>query len=255
MYSSQKTMDLQELKELNLSEGQVKVYSAILELGTTGVNSIQEKTALERRAIYDILNKLIEKGYISYTIESGKRTYQCTHPKNLQEIIEKKQQALHVLHKKLPQITDLFKATKGDVRAEVYRGNDAMKALLNEALEYKATHWIGGNSGVESTSLKLWFKHWMQKRVDQKKFMYDLVDYGTHLEGLKPNDIKKHKKAYYKYCALPKELRSPMVIIIFGNKVAQVLWSKQSFAFVLESKEIKDSFMKYFKHFWREPWK
>ena len=42
-----------------------------------------------------------------------------------------------------------------------------------------------------------------------------------------------------------------MVIIIFGNKVAQVLWSKQSFAFVLESAELKESFMKYFHYFWK----
>ena len=69
-----------------------------------------------------------------------------------------------------------------------------------------------------------------------------------------PNDIAKHKKYYYKYCTLPKNLKSPMVIIIFGNKVCQILWSNQSFGFVLESKEIKDSFMKYFDYFWKDPW-
>ena len=41
-----------------------------------------------------------------------------------------------------------------------------------------------------------------------------------------------------------------MVIAVFGNKVAQILWSKQSFAFVIESDEIKDSFMRYFHYFW-----
>jgi len=40
-----------------------------------------------------------------------------------------------------------------------------------------------------------------------------------------------------------------MVILIFGNKIAQILWSEQSFAFVLESAEIKESFMKYFHYF------
>ncbi len=94
----------------------------------------------------------------------------------------------------------------------------------------------------------------MQKRIEKKHVMYDLVDYGKYLSGLKPKNIKKHKKEYYKYCQLPKELNSPMVIIIFGNKVAQVLWKKQSFAFVLESKEIKESFMKYFYYFWKEPY-
>ncbi len=247
-------MELPELKELNLTAGQVKVYQAILELGSAGIQKIQEKTALERRAIYDILNKLIEKGFVTYTQEKTNRKYQCTHPRNLKEAIEQKQKTLETLHQKLPKITDLFTYSKPEIRAEVYRGNDAMKALLNEALEHKATYWIGGNSGVETCSeeMRLWFKRWTKKRVAAGKFMYDLVDHGTHLEDFKPNDIKKHKKFLYKYCSLPKNLQSPMVMILFGNKVAQVLWSKQSFAFVLDSKELNDSFMKYFNFFWKD---
>jgi len=247
-------MELKELKELNLTNGQIKVYEAILELGNTGVQKIQEKTSLERRAIYDILNKLIEKGFITYTVEKGIRSYQCTSPDNIKDAIENKQEILNDLTKKLPEIKDIFEFSKPEIRAEVYRGNDAMKSLLNEALGYD-TYWIGGNSGVEqyTEDMRFWFKRWMKKRVENKKFMYDLVDYGTHLEDLKPKDIKKHKENYYKYHQLPKYLKSPMVIIMFGNKVCQVLWSKQSFGFVIESKDIKESFMKYFHYFWRDP--
>lgn len=249
-------MDFNELKELDLTAGQIKVYQAILEHGRSGIHDIQAKTSLERRAIYDILNKLIDKGFVTYIDEKKARRYQSTHPRNLKEAIEQKQETLKTLYNKLPQINDLFSYSKPKIRAEVYRGNDALKALLNEALESNATYWIGGNSGVETCSeeMKIWFKKWTRKRVEQKKFMYDLVDYGTHLEDFKPNDIAKHKKNFYKYCTLPKNLQSPMVLIMFGNKVAQVLWSKQSFAFVLESEEIHDSFMKYFNYFWKNPW-
>lgn len=245
-------MNLEPLKELGLSEGQINVYKSVLELGTANLNSIHEKTGIERRNIYDILNKLIEKGLIAYITQKGKRTYQCTHPNKIKEEIEKKENALAELKNTIPQITDLFNVSKPDVRAEVYRGNEAMKSLLNEALEYKETYWIGGNSGVEKTNLKIWFHHWMNKRVEKKRIMYDLVDFGTHLEGLKPEDSLKHKKNYYTRCSLPPNLSSPMVILIFGNKVAQILWSNQSFAFVIESEEIKNSFMKYFNYFWEE---
>jgi len=249
-------MELPELKELNLTPGQIKVYQAILELGTAGIHSIQEKTGLERRAIYDILNKVIEKGYITYVDEKKSRKYQCTSPRNLKEAIEEKQKTLETLHNKLPKINEIFDFSKPEIRAEVYRGNEAMKALLNEALKYDATYWIGGNSGVETCSeeMRLFFKRWTKKRVEMKKFMYDLVDAGTHLEDFKPNDIEKHKKHLYKYCTLPKNLQSPMVMIMFGNKVAQVLWSKQSFAFVLDSEELNKSFMNYFNYFWKDPW-
>ena len=164
--------------------------------------------------------------------------------------------ALNGLKEKFPQITDLFKYNRPEIRAEVYRGNDAMKALLNESLEYEATYWIGGNSGVETCSeeMRLWFKRWTKKRVEMKRFMYDLVDLGTSLEDFPPEDIAKHKAYFYKYCAMPKEFQAPMVIIIFGNKVAQILWSKQSFCIVIDSPDIRDSFMKYFNYFWKDPY-
>ncbi len=240
-------MDLKNLKELNLTNGEIKVYEAVLEIGTSGLNKIQEKTGIERRNIYDILNKLIEKGLVSYTLEKGKRTYQLTSPNKLLEEIEKKEKSLDDLKKQIPNLAEIFNTKKPDIRAEVYRGNESMKALLNESLNYKEQFWIGGNSGVEDTNLKIWFSHWMNERAGGKVWLYDLADYGTFLEGFKTS-----KKIYYERQELPKNLKSPMVILMFGNKVAQILWGKQSFAFVLESKEIKESFMKYFNYFWKK---
>ncbi len=245
-------INLQLLEELGLSQGQISVYTAVLELGISTLNSIQEKTGIERRNIYDILNKLIEKGLIAYTVEKGKKTYQCTHPNKILEEIKKKEKNLQELERTLPDIKDLFTLAKPDIRAEVYRGNEAIKSLLNETLEHSETFWMGGNSGVEKTNLKQWFHHWMERRVELKRVMHDLVSYGTHLEGLAPQAVKEHKKSLYRYCELPKNFYTPMVVLIFGNKVAQILWSKQSFAFVIESKEIKDSFMKYFNYFWKD---
>jgi len=125
-------------------------------------------------------------------------------------------------------------------------------------LEYNESFWLGGNSFEEykavSKNLEVWVSHWMTRRAEQKHVMHDLVDHGTYLKGLEPGKIEKHKKQFYKYCELPKEMKSPAVIIIFGNKVAQVIWGEQCFAFVLESKKIKESYMKIFNHFWKDPW-
>jgi|SRR3989344_8054876 len=244
-------LKLGSLKELGLTEGQISVYSAVLEKGISTLNNIHEKTGIERRNIYDILNKLIEKGMISYTIEKGKRTYQCTHPNKIKEEIHKKEASLKELESQLPDIKELFNLSKPEIDSEIYRGLESIKSLMNEFLEYD-TYWIGGNSGIESTALNIWFKHWMEKRKECKKMMYDLVSYGTSLEGLDPKNIKEHKKMYYEYQSLPKGFYTPLVIVIFGNKVAQILWNQQPFAIVIESKEVKDSFMKFFDYFWKK---
>ena len=92
----------------------------------------------------------------------------------------------------------------------------------------------------------------MKIRIEQKHLMYDLIGPGTVLNGLHLNEPNKQKKAYLRVQRLPEDLRMPMVAIIFGNKVSQVLWGHKSFAFVLESEEIKESFMKYFQYFWKK---
>lgn len=248
-------MKLDELQELGFSDGQIKVYNAILELGISTLNGIHEKTGIERRNIYDILNKLIEKGFVSYTEEKGKRTYQITTPNKLLDEVKKRQEQLKKIEEKIPDLNKIYESTKPDKSAEVYRGNESMKALLDDMLNYKESFWIGGNSGAENNTnlnFKTWFGHWMKKRVEKKHMMFDLVDYGTYLTGLKSDDGSIFKNNYYKKCHLPKNLGSPMVIAIYGNKVAQILWSQQSFAFVIESKEIRESFMKYFNYFWKE---
>lgn len=248
-------MNLDQLKELGLSKGEINVYTALLDLGNSGLNNIQEKTGIERRNIYDILNKLIEKGFISYIIEKGKKTFQITNPSKIIDEIRKKQASLELLQEKIPQINELFNVSKVDIGAEVYRGNESMKNLLTEILDYKESYWLGGNNFNQMKSITKemvrWFNHWMNKRIEQKHCMYDLIQRGTILEGLYYGHTRKQKKNYLEVRRLPKDFISPMVIIIFGNKVAQVLWSKQPFAFVMNSDEINKSFMNYFNYFWK----
>ncbi|MAG02151.1 hypothetical protein CMI42_02340 [Candidatus Pacearchaeota archaeon] len=252
-------MNIDYLTSIGLTKGEINVYSAVLELGVSSLNSIHEKTAIERRNIYDILNKLIEKGLISYTIEKGKKTFQITNPNKILSYLDDQKQdidnAKNEIKSHIPELMNLFNQSKTDIRAEVFRGDASIKALLIEILDHKESRWMGGNSfegyNAVSNNLMIWFSHWMKKRIKKKHVMHDLVSHGTWLEGLEPNKKELHKKSYYKYCQLPKELYVPMVVIIFGNKVAQVLWSKQPFAFVLESDKIQESFMKYFNHFWK----
>lgn len=248
-------MKLQSLKEIGFSEGQIAVYSAVLELSNSTLNKIHEKTGIDRRNIYDILNNLIERGLISYSVENGKKVYQCTNPRNILDEVKRRKTILKEIEEELPNIKSLFEESKPEIRAEIFRGNESIKSLLSEILKNKESFWIGGNSfenyKAVPNNLQVWFEHWMKERAEKKHRMYDLVSHGAYLKGLEPNKETKHKKLYYEYKQLPLGMYTPMVIIIFGNEVAQIIWGEQSFAFVLESKKIKESYMKYFDYFWK----
>ena len=244
-------MELTNLTELGLTDGQIRVYSAILELGNPNLNSIHEKTGIERRNIYDILNKLIEKALISYIDDNKSRKYRCTPTSKIMQEIRDKESRLKNLELELPSIAKIMESTKSEVNAQIYRGNEGFKNLFEEMLEYKESYWLGGNSFENYTAFSesffAWFENWMHRRLVKKHVMFDLVSHGTNLRGLKSTT----KQAYYHYKQLPKDMYIPIVICIFGDKVAQISWSEK-FAFVMQSKMMKDGFMKYFNYFWKK---
>ena len=56
------------LKSIGLSKNEIKIYIALLELGPCLMGKICGKTKIHRRNVYDSIEMLKEKGFISSTI-------------------------------------------------------------------------------------------------------------------------------------------------------------------------------------------
>ena len=85
-----KSMDTKILKEIGLTETEIKAYLSLLTLGATSAGRIVEETGVYRKNLYDALNKLIEKGLVSYVIEDKIRVFQAKNPENLEKYLDEK---------------------------------------------------------------------------------------------------------------------------------------------------------------------
>ena len=54
------------LEELGLTKNEIKIYLALLELGTTPAGILIKKVDMHRASVYDVIDQLINKGLISY---------------------------------------------------------------------------------------------------------------------------------------------------------------------------------------------
>ncbi|MBW2991183.1 hypothetical protein KY348_05780 [Candidatus Woesearchaeota archaeon] len=240
-------MSIEVLRKVGLSEGEIRIYNALLELGSSTTNKIHEKTGIERRNIYDILNKLIERGLVSYTTENRRRFFQTTHPKKIAGYIDEQKHDLERIkeevEKEIPVLTKKYEFKHIEIRAEVYRGLEGIKAVFEDILNYKKAHFIGGG-GYIADKLPFFWSGYNKRRIKAKSEWYNLA-----LKELRKHLITKEKIMHTKY--LPKEFSgNPTVVFIYGNKIANVLWGKEFFAFVIESKEIADSYRRYHKYLW-----
>jgi HTH-type transcriptional regulator, sugar sensing transcriptional regulator len=237
-------MELKELHTLGLTNGEIKVYSAVLTTGNSSINQIHEKTGLERRGIYDIINKLIEKGLISYTEERKKKTYQTIPINKLKTQIQEKQEELNSLKHKLPEIEKTFLSAKPKTRFEIFRGKEGIKTIFEDMLKQKNIYIIGGGFYLVKELPHFW-PQYNERRIKAKCKWHNLV-----INELK-NKIPETKLVNYKI--LPEEFSgNSIAIIIYENKVVQLSWLEEKFAILIENKQIAENYKKYHKYLWEK---
>src|SRR3989338_2860731 len=113
-------MDLKELKKLGLTEGEVKIYTALLELGETTRTKLAKKSGVSPSKIYDVTNRLLEKGIISSVKKQGIIHFSAANPQRFNDLIDKKETEIknekELLHILLPTLLIKYQKTEQEVK-------------------------------------------------------------------------------------------------------------------------------------------
>jgi len=120
------------LKSIGLTDKETKIYLSNLQLGTDLVQNIANSAKLNRTSTYDLLKSLEQKGFVSYTMKSGKKFYQATNPNNLISLL-KEREAL--VKKILPELNSLSSSTTKKPNIEVYTGKAGIKTIFEQILQ------------------------------------------------------------------------------------------------------------------------
>lgn len=84
-------MDTKILESVGFAKGEIRVYLSLLELGETTTGTIIKSSKITGSKVYEILDKLIKKGLVSYIIREKTRYFQATSPKRLLDYINRKE--------------------------------------------------------------------------------------------------------------------------------------------------------------------
>lgn len=129
---------IQELKKLNLTEKEARVYLALLELGPSTPYKIAKRSRLKRPTAYVIAEELVEKGLIVQMTGEKKRQYIARSPESYIEDVEKR---VSEAKKIVPELNALQRKQSEKPNVLYFEGVEGMK----QAYEYK----IGDFKGKE----------------------------------------------------------------------------------------------------------
>ena len=84
-------MNLEILEQIGLTKTEIKIYLALLKLGQTTTTNIVREAEIHASKVYEFLDKLIQKGLVSYVIKSNKKYFTAASPVFLKEFMREKE--------------------------------------------------------------------------------------------------------------------------------------------------------------------
>jgi len=240
-------MDTRILEELGLTANESKVYLSLMELGSSSATQIIQKTGLHRAVVYDLLERLIEKGLVGFAIKGRKKYFEATNPERLREMLLEKEEKLSEI---LPRLQELSKfRTKLEVK--IYKGTEGIKTVFEDILISKPKEWLSLGSGGETYKLLPDFlEHFHKVRIKNKILVRGLfLDNPTARK--RGENLAKMKSSDIKY--LPKSFITPTVMNIYNDRVTLYSVTEGNIPFIIlvENKELSKSFREYFEWLWK----
>lgn len=236
------------LEKIGLTEGEIQVYTALLELGLTSTGSITKKAHIASSKVYEVLDRLMQKGLASYIIKNGVKYFDATPPERLLDFLEEKKESIDeaqsTIHKIIPQIKLKRKLAKEENKTVVYYGKQGPRIVLNELLESAKKGISHEGFGTNVDPYVLYLARDLHKYIKEAK-KYKFKTRLIFAEGFaSPNTT-----AQVRY--LPKDFASPVRTMIYGNKVAIADFTKPWTTIIINKKEVADAYRKHFNFLWK----
>jgi len=239
------------LKRIGLTGGEIKVYLALLELGSSSTGRITKKSGISGSKVYEVLDRLANKGLASSTIKNGVKYFEVAQPTKILEYLEEKKESVdkekQEILKIMPQLI-LKQHSAPKAEAKVYTGWEGMKTVNEDIINTlkKGEEWLEMGLTTQPESWENYFNKKQKERAKKGIIHKSLLN--IQYKGLYAAR-KNLPHTYYKF--LPKEFEMPISTDIYSNKVAIFILLKEApTTIVIESKIVADSFKKYFYAIW-----
>ena len=233
----------EELKQLGMTDNEIEIYLTLLNKAEQSVNDIASKSGLHRQVCYDALERLLEKGFVSYVTKSNKKYFKPLAPRKIIDYLEEKKEGISAI---MPELNRLFAQEREETEVEVIKGSNVIRTVYNDIHrvlnERKGTLYAMG--------------------IDETKFLeFDEIAIRQHVLRMKKGRLRekllsKESAASFfggeqsEYRLIPDYLFNPNPTHIYGDNIAIIVWGNPMYGIIIRSKQVADANRKYFQILW-----
>jgi len=240
---------LSDLLKIGLTEGESKVYSALLELGSSTVGPLIKRSGVSHSNVYEILDRLIEKGIVTFIIKNGIKNFQGVSPINLSKYLEKKQKELDNQKKLLEEALPRIKALENlhpNQEAMLFIGIKGLLAAYKELFR-----------DAEPGDENLWtYVHGKKYEAISNKFYVHSLELPKFIKSKGIADVNYRKSEYIKDIKKKFEIKFVDFPVfshgeVFKDKFLLTSWEDPVISVLVNAKHVSENFRKYFYELWK----
>lgn len=242
--------NLYELLKIGLTEGEAKVYLALHEIGSSTVGPIVKKSGVAYSNVYSVLERLIEKGLVSYIVKEKTKYFQAAPPHNLMDYLDKREKEIEsqkkALKETLPELEKIQKHLPQQ-DAEIFLGKKGLKTAYQKLI---------ADMGPKDEDL-FFYIHEEEYAEDSDLFYFSVQDMfkkpklpnrGIVSENYRESEFMKQADFLnMRFVKFP----IPGNMDIVKDKIMFISWRKPMTSVIIYSKSLADSMRAYFESVWK----
>lgn len=241
-------MQSELLTKIGLTSSEAKVYLALLKIGNSTVGPIVKESKIAYSNIYEVLERLIKKGLVSFITQQKTKHFSATQPNRLKEYLQTKEKEIQEqkenLQKLMPSLNSLLNSKDAQTNAEVFIGTKGLKTAYEKII-----------SNTTKKDEGLYFYIYEEEYAELSDKFYNEIQELSKTLKTRGLANKKYKKSWFmkkakflkmKYVNFPL----PGNIDIVKNNIMITAWHPEIVAILIHSKSIADHFRNYFNKVW-----
>jgi HTH-type transcriptional regulator, sugar sensing transcriptional regulator len=245
-------MKAEILVKVGLTRQEANVYLTLLRIGPTTAGRITSGSGIHRRSVYDCIDRLIQKGLVSYYTIQKKRVFEAAHPERLLQVIKEREQRLREgyngINEIMPELITNYKISAFKHEASVFRGKEGLKTILEDILATGQENLVLGAEDTAPRILPHYITIFHKTRI-AKKLRERLIFISSCSERAE----KMAKLPYTKVKILPKPYNPSVTFNIYENKTAILTWlENEPIGILIENEHIARGMRQYFEMMWKE---
>jgi len=231
-----------QLKELQLTDNEIRIYLLLLKQGMMSPSEISQKLGLHRGYIYDALERMQEKEVVNSILKDNKKYFQATSPENLIELFKFR---LENFQKIVPDLMKITESKKEETKVELHKGKRVYRILLKDMIstlkKNEEAYLIGIDEEVLVTEVEpIYLKQYLNsiklKNIKEKI----IIKIGS----------KQLRNSNLQYKELDEKYIGKTAQIIYNNKIAIFILGTPYYLIIIENKEVTETYKKQFSLLW-----